>query len=49
MSDQIMLHSQVYIPFDYNYALFGIGIGFIGLGIWRFCLVNTKHYILPKV
>jgi len=36
MSDQIMLHSQVYIPSDYNYGLFGIGLGFICFGIWRF-------------
>lgn len=35
-SDQIMLHSQVYIPIDYNYGLFGIGMGFICLGIWQF-------------
>ena len=32
-SDQIMLQSQVYIPIDYNYELFGIGMGFICLGI----------------
>lgn len=35
-SDQIMLQSQVYIPSDYNYGLFGIGLGFICLGISKF-------------
>jgi hypothetical protein len=43
-SDQIMLHSQVYIPIDYNYGLFGIGMGLIGVGIWRFWKDNLNYH-----
>lgn len=40
ISEQIMHQSQIYIPVDYNYGLFGIGLGLIGLGI---LLIYLNH------
>jgi hypothetical protein len=44
-SDQIMLQSQVYIPIDYNYGLFGLGIGLIGMGICLFYKLNSVERV----